>query len=104
MQKNTEEYASKNKRAKVKNAKEIQEVLSERCRITTDRAGPSTHEQYVQRIGDASMLPTQCREFAKDALKRIGIVQPQSQFEKNEKAFDRFTLTADELERKNLAM
>lgn len=92
------------KKAKVKNAKEIQEVLSERCRVTSDRAGPTNHELYVQRIGDASMLNSQCRDFAKDCLKRLGIVQPQSQYEKNEKAFDRFTLTADELERKNLAM
>ena len=47
------------------------------------------------------MLSRETRLYGREILKRKGVIKPQTQQEKNKKAFDKYTLSAEEIKRRN---
>ena len=77
--------------------REINTILAAKCRVTEDKAGPRLHDEVKNMVGGTSMFGNQLREMNTKILKRIGVVKLQTIHEKYDKAFDKLTLTKDEL-------
>ena len=48
-------------------------------------------------VGKAGMLSRETRLYGREILKRKGVIKPQTQQEKNKKAFNKYTLSAEEI-------
>jgi len=55
--------------------REIQEILSAKCRVTDDKSGPRQHEQLKEMVGNTGMFTPKMMELNTQILKRIGVVK-----------------------------
>lgn len=80
--------------ASVARKKDIEETFTQKCVVEKSKPGPSEHEQTIMLLGSSDMLPIKLRENCKNILqKELGIVKPQTQQDKNHKAFDKYMLS-----------
>ena len=79
--------------------REVNKTLAARCTLTVGRTGPSAAEVKKSLVGGSSMAGKEARDLAAKVLGRIGLLRHQTIYEKYEKAFDRLTLTSEELDK-----
>ena len=75
--------------------KDIEKLFAARCRVVSEKTGPSEAEIIRSLVGNVSMLSGNLRELSKEVLKRKGIIKHPSIHEKYSKIFDRYTLSPE---------
>ena len=85
------------RRMEVSRKREIEKLFAARCRVVTEKTGPSEAEIIRSLVGNVSMLSGNLRELSKGVLRRKGMIKHPSIHEKYQKVFDKYTLTPDEL-------
>ena len=79
--------------------REINNILAAKCRVTEDKTARH-HDEVKNMVGSTAMFSKDLREMNTQILKRIGVVKLQTIHEKYDKAYDKLTLTHEELKAK----
>ena len=88
------------KKTSVTRRKEIQMLYAAKCRVAAQAAEPTEAEMLKSMLGDISMLNGNVRSLSKNILLKKGMLKPQTQQQKYEKVFSKFSLSPEQLNSK----
>ena len=88
------------KHESVQRKSDIEKLFSKRCRVVTEKAGPTQKELIQSMVGKAGELPSSVRTMGTKVLMAKGVIKYPTVHEKYQKVFDKYTLDHEEFQRK----
>ena len=79
---------------------ELEKLFAQRCRVVSEKTGPTQKKIIKQMVGRAGELPQEIRKHGEKVLMAKGVIKHMTIHEKYQNVFDKYTMDHEEYKQK----